>query len=76
MAADHAFTMTRSPRDMTEIWLKSRGTRGTTRMVKQQEDKQKGRTEVVNFERRWWLKRKEKKNQTDIAKKGEGEVKL
>lgn len=52
--------------------MKRRGTHATTAMVKQQEDKQK-RSDVVNFER-WWLKGEKK--WTEIAKKGEGEVKL
>lgn len=53
--------------------MKSRGTHATTAMVKQQEDKQKRRGDVVNFERRWWLKGK--KMDRDSKERG-GEVKL
>lgn len=67
MAADHVFTMTRFPlgdyRDMGE----------KPAMVKQQEDKQKRRGDVVNFDRRWWLKG-EKMDRDSKERGGRGEA--
>lgn len=42
-------------------------------MVKQQEDKQKRRGDVVNFERRWWLKG-EKMDRDSKERGGRGEA--
>lgn len=53
--------------------MKRRGTHATTGMVKQQEDKQKRRSEVVNFERRWWLKGK-KMDRDSKERGGRGEA--
>lgn len=53
--------------------MKSRGTHATTAMVKQQEDKQKRRGDVVNFERRWWLKGK-KMDRDSKERGGRGEA--
>lgn len=53
--------------------MKRRGTHATTAMVKQQEDKQKRRGDVVNFERRWWLKGK-KMDRDSKERGGRGEA--
>lgn len=42
-------------------------------MVKQQEDKQKRRGDVVNFDRRWWLKGK-KMDRDSKERGGRGEA--
>lgn len=53
--------------------MKRRGTHATTGMVKQQEDKQKRWSEVVNFERMWWLKGK-KMDRDSKERGGRGEA--